>query len=63
MGASRANFNKMVKGMAKLKEISGNVARDQLNVERYVKELSDACTKMFRAPGCMFEPEHLWLST
>ncbi len=29
----------MVKGMTRLKEISENVAGDQLNVERCVKEL------------------------
>ena len=59
MGEARANFNRMVKGMTRLKEISENVAGDQLNVEKYIKELSDVCTEMFRATGCMFEQEHL----
>ncbi len=59
MGEARANFNRMIKGMTRLKEISENVAGGQLKVEKYVKELSDVCTKMFRATGCMFEQEHI----
>ena len=59
VGEARTNFNRMVKGMTRLKEISENVAGDQLQVEKYVKELSDVRTEMFRATGCMFEQEHL----
>ncbi len=59
MGEARSNFNTMVKGMTSLKERSENVAGDQLNVEQYVKELSDVCTEMFRSTACMFEQEHL----
>ena len=61
VGESRANFNRMVKGMTRLKDISENVAGDQLNVEKYVKELSDVRTEMCRATACMFEQEHLRL--
>ena len=49
----------MVKGMTRLKEISENVVADQLNIERYVKELTDVCREMFMASGSMFEQEHL----
>ncbi len=35
------NFQRMVRGMTRLREISENAAEDQLNVENYVKELSD----------------------
>ena len=59
VGEARVNFHKMVKGMSRLKEISENATGDQLNVEKYVKELSDVRTEMFRATGCMFEQEHL----
>ncbi len=59
VGEARANFNRMVQGMTSLKEISENVVVQQLSVEQYVKELSDACTEMFLATGSMFEQEHL----
>ncbi len=55
---ARANFSRIVNGMTRLREISENVAGDQLNVEKYVKDLSDVRTEMFRATGCMFEQEH-----
>ncbi len=61
MGESRANFNSLVKDMTRLKEISENASGDQLNVEKYIKELSDVCTEMFRATGRMYEQEHLRL--
>ncbi len=53
------NFHRMVKGMTKMKEISESAAEDQLNVEKYVKELSDVCVEMFRATGAMFEQERM----
>ncbi len=59
VGEARFNFNRMVKGMARLKDISEHVLGDQLNIERYVKELTDFCREMFRASGSMFEQEHL----
>ncbi len=63
VGEARANFNRMVKGRTRLKEVWEKVARDQLNVARYVKELSDVCS----ATRCMFKQEHIppqygWLS-
>ncbi len=45
--------------MSRFNEISESVAGDQLNVEKYVKELPDVCAEIFRASGSMFEQEHL----
>ena len=59
VGEARMNFDKMVRGMARLKEISDNVLGDQLNTERYVKELTDVVREMFMASGSMFQQEHL----
>ena len=59
MGEARINFNRMVRGMSRLKEISEYVVGDQLNTEKYVKELTDVCREMFMASGSMFEQEHL----
>ena len=59
VGEARMNFHKMVKGMSRLKEIVDNVEGDQLNTEKYVKELGAVCMEMFRATGAMFEQEHL----
>ncbi len=43
VGEARLNFSRMVRGMARLREISENVLGDQLNTERHVKELTDVC--------------------
>ena len=59
VGEARLNFNRMVKGMTRLKEISENVETDQLIIEKYVKELMNVCKEMFMASGSMFEQEHL----
>ncbi len=59
MGEARINFNRMVRGMSRLKETSENVLGDQMNIEKYVKELADVCREMFMASGSMFEQEHL----
>ena len=59
VGEARFNFNRMVRGMTRLKEISENVVGDQLNTEKYVKELTDVVREMFMASGSMFEQEHL----
>ncbi len=48
VGEARTNFNRMVEGMTRLKEISGNTAGGQLNVEKYVKELSGVKLLMTR---------------
>ena len=59
VGQTCLNFNKMVAGMNSLKEISDRVDGDHLNVDTYVKELTDLKTEMFRAVGAMFEQEHV----
>ncbi len=43
VGEAKLNFQRMVRSMTRLDEISKNVSGDQLNVETYVKELSDVC--------------------
>ncbi len=59
VGEARLNFKRMVTGMARLKEISEKVVGDHLNIERYVKELTDVCREMFMDSGSIFEQEHL----
>ena len=59
VGEARMNFNRMVKGMSRLREISENVETDQLNIEKYVKELTNVCQEMFMSTGSMFQQEHL----
>jgi hypothetical protein len=63
VGEARVNFNRMVKGMTRLKGISENAAGDQLNFETYVKKLSDVSTEILHAAGSMFEQEHPGSST
>jgi hypothetical protein len=57
--AAKLNLQRMVRGMTRLKEISEDVAADRLNIEKYVKELSDVCMEMLVATGSMLEQEHL----
>ena len=57
VGQARQNFLRMSAGMHRLKEISDNVEADQLNVEKYVKELTDAVQEMFMSTGSMFVQE------
>ena len=45
--------------MHRLKEISDNVEADQLNIEKYVKELTDVVREMFMSTGSMFQQESL----
>ena len=59
VGEARINFNRMSKGMARLQEISENVEADQLNVELYVKELTNVVKEMFLSTGSMFQQELL----
>ena len=61
VGEAKLNFHRMAQGMSRMKQISENVATYQLNIEKYVKELSDVCMEMFRTTGAMFEQEHLRL--
>ena len=51
VGEARMNFNRMVKGMSRLREISENVETDQLNIVKYVKELTNVCQEMFMSVG------------
>ena len=59
VGEARMNFNRMSQGMHRLKEISENVEADQLNIEKYVKELTDVVREMFMSTGSMFQQESL----
>ena len=45
--------------MHRLKGISENVEADQLNIEKYVKELTDVVREMFMSTGSMFQQEGL----
>ncbi len=49
----------MVKGVSRLRERSENATGDELNAEKHVKELTDVCAEMLRAPGAFFERDHL----
>ncbi len=51
VGEAKLNLHTMVKGMSRMNEISENAARDQLDVEKHFKELSDVHVEMFRATG------------
>ncbi len=58
VGEARLNFNRMAKDMMRLMEISENVETDQLNIEKYVKELANVVREMFLSTGSMLEQEH-----
>ncbi len=49
----------MAKVMKRLAEIMNNVEFDSINVERYVKELTNTTIDLMKATGGMFEQEHL----
>jgi len=59
VGEARMNFNRMSQGMHRLREISENVEGDQLNIEKYVKELTDVVREMFMSTDSMFQQERL----
>ena len=59
VGEARLNFNRMSQGMYRLKEISENVEADQLNIEKYVKELTEVVREMFLSTGSMFQQEYM----
>ncbi len=59
VGQPPVNYQEIVKGMKRLKDIETHMEADAINVERYVKELPNVCRVMFRATGAMFEQEHL----
>ncbi len=47
--------------MERLTQIEKNAENDQLNIEKYVKELTSVSREMFNATGAMFEQERLRL--
>ncbi len=55
VGQAAFNYQEMVKGMKRLKDIENNVETDSINMEKYVKELPKVCCDMFRATGTIFE--------
>ena len=57
VGEARLNFNRMSQGMHKLKEICENVEEGPMNIETYVRELTDAVREMFLSTGSMFQQE------
>jgi hypothetical protein len=59
VGEARLNFNRMSQGMHRLKEISEDVEADQLNLEKYVKELTEVVREMFLSAGSMFQQEYM----
>ncbi len=59
VGDERKNFNSMVAGMGRWREISDNVEGDQLNIEKYGTELANVCVEMFRSTSAMFEQQCL----
>ena len=59
VGEARLNFNRMSQGMHRLKEIAENVESDQLDIEKYVKELTTVVREMFLSTGSMFQQENV----
>jgi len=49
--------------MHRLKEIAENVESDQLNIEKYVKELTTVVREMFLSTGSMFQQESVRFSS
>ncbi len=43
VGQATVWFSRMQAGMERLTQIEDNVENDQLNIERYVKELTSVC--------------------
>jgi hypothetical protein len=58
VGLARFNYDQMMKGMPRWKEIEENVEHDAVNSEKYIKELSTVCWEMIRATWAMFEQGH-----
>ena len=58
VGEARACYDAMARVMKRLAEIRDNVEFDSINVEKYVKELTNTIIAMTRATGRMFEQEH-----
>ncbi len=59
VGQARVCFSRMSAGTDRLSQIEENVENDQLDIDKYVKELTSVCREMFKATGTMFEQDHL----
>ncbi len=59
VGEARACYDAMARVMKRLAEIRDNVEIDSINAGKYVKELTSTMIEMTKAPGRMFEQEHL----
>ncbi len=59
VGQAPVNYQEMVKGMKRFKDIENNVETGSFKMEKYVKELPKVCWDILRATGAMFEQEHL----
>ena len=59
VGDSGVCFDRVVKGLKRLKEIEENVEADSMNTEKYVKELAKVMHEITGAYGRLFEQENL----
>ncbi len=59
VGDARTCFSRMVRGLARIKEIAEHVESDQLGVEKCVKEFAEVSVEMIKAVGAVFEQEPL----
>ena len=59
IGQSVLNYQEMVRGMKRLKDIETHVETDAIDVEKYAKELLKVFWDMFRATGATFEHYNL----
>ena len=57
VGQAAFNYQEMVKGMKRFKDIENNVEIDSVNREDYVMELSKVCWDMFRATRAQQQEE------
>ncbi len=56
-GQEAVCFSRMSAGMERLTQSDENVENDQINIEKYVKELTSVCKELFKATGVMFEQD------
>ncbi len=54
VGQAAVNYQELVRGMKRLKDIENNVEMDAINMEKYVKELSKVYWDMFWASAAIF---------
>ena len=55
VGDSALCYDRVVKGMKRLKDIEENVESDTLNLEKYVKEMAKVSHEIIGACGRLFE--------